>query len=62
MNKDGKIFAIVPQTGKTLYIYNTVGTLLKSVFCTKNVIDLSNLSKNQVYILKYESRRAKIAL
>lgn len=62
VNKNGDPIAIIPVTGKTLYIYNTIGELVKSFITTQNVINLNNLPKNQIYILKYEQRRAKIVL
>lgn len=62
VDENGNVIVIIPQTGKTLYIYNTIGELVKRFTTTKNVIDLSNLPKNQIYILKYEQRRAKIVL
>ncbi|HRZ97737.1 MAG TPA: M6 family metalloprotease domain-containing protein [Paludibacter sp.] len=59
---DGSIKIIVPTTEGTIYIYNALGQKLRAINPVSNIIRITDLPKNQLYILQFGKRRAKIAL
>lgn len=62
MQTDGSVNVIVADTNYPIYIYNSIGQLLRTVVADNNVVNIQNLPRNQVYILKSGEKRTKIIL
>jgi len=58
----GNITVYLPTTKYNLYIYNLLGQCMKIVTPESTTFDVSDLPRNQVYILKSNNLVTKIAL
>jgi len=59
---DSNIIVNLPTLEYTLYVYNIMGQCIKTIAPDKNIITITGLPKNQLYILKANNLVTKIAL
>lgn len=59
---DGEIDLYVQNPGSTLYIYDITGKMHKAIPISNNKTHISGLQRGVFYLLKYESKYAKIVL
>ncbi|MDD3078073.1 MAG: M6 family metalloprotease domain-containing protein [Paludibacter sp.] len=57
---DGSLAVILPETGKKIQIYNTLGQKIREVTADNNVVYFYDLVPNRVYIVKSDDQIAKI--
>ena len=62
LKKDGTIEVLIPTTDLTVYVYNTIGQLVRSIKSTSNIFDIKGLPHGHIYILKAGEHRLKIIL
>ncbi|MFA5044660.1 MAG: M6 family metalloprotease domain-containing protein [Paludibacter sp.] len=60
--KDGTVTIIVPETDVIINIYNIIGQRVRSITPNYNVVTITDLPRNQAYILQAGNRRTKIVL
>ncbi len=58
----GELDIYVQTPGKTLYIYDVLGRLHKTIAISNSKTHISNLTRGVVYVLKYDDKHAKVVL
>ena len=58
----GNVKVFFPSLDVTLYIYNILGQCIKTIIPDSNTITITDLPRNQIYILKANNRVTKIAI
>ncbi len=59
---DGSVKVILPTTDTEIYIYNVIGQKIRVIKPVSNIVRITDLPKNQLYILQAGKRKTKIAL
>ena len=59
---EGEVDLFVQTPGSTLYLYDVLGRLHKTIAISNNKTHINNLTRGVVYVLKYEDKYAKVVL
>ena len=59
---EGELDLYVQTPGSTLYIYDVLGRLHKTIAISNSKTHINNLTRGVVYVLKYEDKYAKVVL
>lgn len=62
VQSDGTVVIIMQEPKSPILIYNTLGQKVMDIINTQNVVNVSGLAKNHIYIIKAGNQIAKIIL
>jgi len=59
---DGVVKVFIPNTDFPIYVYNSIGQKVKEINPESYIVRISDLPRNQFYVLQFGKRRIKIVL